>query len=82
MKKILAVFLMLLCMTACSDQTTAVRLLEEQGYKNISITGYVFFGCSEDDTFHTGFVATSAAGKQVEGVVCSDWFKGATIRLF
>lgn len=81
MKKIL-ILLALLITTACSDQTTAKRLLEEQGYKNIAITGYVWMGCSEDDTFHTGFTATSAAGSQVKGVVCSDWFKGATIRLF
>lgn len=83
MKKsmIAALLLLALAGVACTDSNKATRVLSDQGYTNIQITGYAFLGCSEDDTFSTGFTATSPAGKQVSGVVCSSWFtKGATIR--
>ena len=40
---------MVLFLTACTDSGTAQRVLQEQGFKNIQITGYEFFACSEDD---------------------------------
>ena len=67
-------------MAGCTDASKATRTLQAAGYQQIEITGYSVFGCSEDDTFHTGFVATGANGSRVEGVVCSGIFKGATIR--
>lgn len=71
---------MVLALAACSDGDTAQRILAQQGYTEIEITGWSPFSCSEDDTFSTGFIATSPAGLRVTGTVCSAWFKGATIR--
>lgn len=72
----------LLLLTSCSDADGATRVLQQAGYTNIQTTGYAWFGCSEDDTWATGFVATSVSGDRVEGVVCAGLMKGATIRVF
>lgn len=73
--------LLLILLTSCTNPEKATALLETQGYEDIQITGFKFFGCSEDDLSRTGFIATGMNGQQVEGVVCSGWFfKGATIR--
>lgn len=64
----------------CTDSSQATKALEGAGYKNVKITGYAFFGCDKNDAFHTGFEAVGQNGQQVEGVVCSGFFKGATIR--
>jgi len=65
----------------CSSGDEASRALNSAGYKQITITGYRFFGCGKDDRWHTGFEAVGQNGQRVSGVVCSDVFKGATIRL-
>ena len=52
------------------------------GYTDIQITGYVVMGCGEQDVFHTGFRAKSPNNTSVDGVVCSGWFKGSTVRFF
>ena len=68
-------------LTGCTSQADAERALKAEGYKNIEITGYAFFDCSKDDTYHTGFRAKNREGKTVEGTVCSGLlFKNATIR--
>lgn len=64
----------------CTDEETARRVLENNGYKNVEITGYRYFMRSDTDMFSTGFVATSPNGSRVSGAVCSGYFKGATIR--
>jgi hypothetical protein len=66
--------------SGCTNPDTATQALLDAGYSDIEITGYSFFGCSEDDTFKTGFIAKSARGKDVKGVVCSGFLKGSTIR--
>lgn len=66
--------------TACVDTETAHRVLENEGMTDIETTGYRYLGCSKGDTFNSGFKATNANGKHVEGVVCNGLFKGATIR--
>jgi hypothetical protein len=78
-KTILA-FCVAFVLSACSSSDQATRALQGAGYKDIRITGYSFFGCDEKDSFHTGFEATGPNGQRVDGVVCSGWFKGATIR--
>lgn len=78
-RTILILILAGLCSCARPDQTT--RVLSDQGYTNITITGYRWFTCDKNDTFCTGFKATTATGKQVTGAVGAGWFKGATIRL-
>lgn len=79
-KKFLLV-LSVMILAGCTDSNVAQRTLSGAGYKNIQITGYSVFGCSDDDFFHTGFKATGADGAQVSGTVCSGFFKGATIRM-
>lgn len=79
MRKIL-VLALVLCMVGCSSPKDAQKALEGAGYTEVRITGYRFFGCSKDDAFSTGFTAKGPTGKEVSGVVCSDWFKGSTIR--
>jgi hypothetical protein len=79
MKKLLIIAAILL--TGCTSQDKSFKALEASGYTNINMTGYSFFGCGDKDTFRDGFTATGANGKQISGVVCAGWFKGATIRL-
>jgi hypothetical protein len=81
MKKILILLLVAALMTGCTQPDKASSILKRDGYQNIELTGYKWFACSEDDFFHTGFKATKN-GQEVEGVVCSEWFKGSTVRTF
>jgi hypothetical protein len=82
----IAVFVVLIAaaifLGACSDAPSARRALQQQGYTNITTTGYALFGCGKDDSYSTGFEATTPAGYRVSGVVCSSWSKGSTIRVF
>lgn len=73
--------LVAVALVGCTDSDVANKALAGAGYTDIEITGYAFFGCSEDDAVHTGFKAKGLNGAPVEGVVCSGWLKGATIRL-
>ena len=77
---ILVVLIYLFIPWACQSPDSAKRVLEENGYTHIEITGYRWFACDEKDTFSTGFRATNAAGKPISGVVCSGLFKKSTIR--
>lgn len=61
-------------------QETSRMALLDAGYSNIEITGSEWYGCSEDDTYTIGFRANGPTGRPVKGVVCSDYFKGTTIR--
>lgn len=83
MKKFLAIALLGMLCAGCSDPAVAQRTLENMGYTNIEITGWgPFAGCGQDDTFVTKFKAISPNKKHVAGVVCSGWFKGATVRFY
>lgn len=82
MKALLVSVLALVCLTACTDQDGATKALEAAGYRNIHITGYVYFGCGEDDSYHTGFEAIGQNGRPVAGVVCAGVMKGSTIRVY
>lgn len=66
--------------TGCTDEETATRTLSNSGYTEINIKGYSFFGCSQDDFFHTEFSAKNSNGQVVEGIVCSGWLKNGTVR--
>lgn len=77
----LVLLLAVLILAGCTNADQATRLLKAQGFTDIHITGYRYFGCSEDDTYHTGFEAESISGEPVSGIVCAGWWhKGATIR--
>ena len=81
-KHVMAMALTLACVSACTDPNTATRVLESEGYSQITIKGYDWFACSEDDMYHTRFHAVGPSGKPTEGTVCSGlWFRGSTVRL-
>ncbi len=82
--KYAALGLLVIGLTACTDAGTATRILKAQGYKDVQITGYRFFGCGEQDQYRTGFKAIGPSGDQVEGVVCSGISflgKSSTVRI-
>ena len=65
----------------CKDAAGTQRVLEQNGYTNIVITGWRPFMKSEKDWYSTGFKATSPNGSNVTGAVTSGLvFKGNTIR--
>lgn len=62
------------------DQNT-VKVLEANGFNQVVLKGYDFFGCPKDDIYRTMFEAKNAQGRTVTGTVCKGWFTGAYIRL-
>jgi len=80
MKKLI-VFVSLVFLVGCTDPKHATKILSDNGYRNITTTGYSFFACSKDDFYHTGFKAISQNGTPISGTVCSGFFfKNSTIR--
>jgi hypothetical protein len=73
--------LLILSVLGCTDGEGARRILIEQNYHNVDITGYDTWGCPRDDYFSTGFTATSPNGTHVEGVVCEAAFGYMTVRI-
>lgn len=68
-------------LVACTDEDGTRRTLDSAGYTEIQTTGYSWFECGKDDSFHTGFRAKNPAGKVVTGTVCCGFAtKGCTIR--
>lgn len=77
---IVLVFLSVFGYGCFTDDTRTTRILQESGYTNVVTTGWAF-GCSDSDTFETGFKARSPNGTPVSGVVCCGLLKSCTIRL-
>lgn len=78
--KLITTLCVLLIITGCTDKENAERILKNDGFTHISVTGYNFFACSKDDFQHTGFIAKKGENT-VEGTVCSGlFFKNSTIR--
>lgn len=65
----------------CSDPEGTKRVLRQQNYTDIEITGFRYFTASKGDMYVTGFKAKAPNGETVTGVVTSGWFKGHTVRL-
>ena len=66
----------------CTNAEKATQVLQAQGYREVTITGYKWLGCAKDDAYHTGFRAKAPSGQRVDGTVCAGlWVKGSTIRL-
>lgn len=64
-----------------NDQTQeTITFLEQQGFRQVSITGYDPFSCSRDDISSIGFTAINSNGYKVSGTICSGLLKGKTIR--
>lgn len=80
MKK-LAILLALVALTSCTRPELTKRVLEDQGYTEIQITGWRPFQASSGGGWATGFEAKSPAGKRVAGTVTTGILKGSTIRL-
>jgi len=81
MKKLIIALAFATVLSGCTNADKSFRALEGAGYTQIQMNGFTFFGCDEKDSFHDSFTAKGMNGKYVDGVVCSGWFKGATIRL-
>ncbi|MBX5130724.1 hypothetical protein HJB53_30000 [Rhizobium lentis] len=64
------------------DPQDAQRILADNGMKDIQLKGGSWFGCAKGDTYNTEFVATSATGRRVEGVICGGLLKAYTVRLY
>ena len=80
MEYILIIFSFLL-LAGCTDNNHAEQILRDNGYTDVSMTGYSFWACGQDDWYHSGFIAKSPNGRRVKGTVCSGiWFKNSTIR--
>lgn len=56
-----------IALRGCTDEDGARRVLQQNGYKDITITGYRFGMGGEHDTYVTGFEATSPSGSRVSG---------------
>jgi hypothetical protein len=69
MKTLLAAVLVL-TLTACTDEDGAFHSLADAGYTSITITGRVWFGCGFGEIYRTGFVVVGPAKSVVSGVVC------------
>lgn len=73
-------FALVLLASCTQSKEEVARLLEKQGYTNVSTCGYSWLGCSKDDTYHTCFKA-ELNGKVIDGVICKGlFFKSSTIR--
>lgn len=79
MKKIILASALFL-VVGCTNPTGTKELLEKQGYTNIKITGYRPWMASDNDSYSTGFEATSPTGQKVTGAVTESWMKGKTVR--
>ena len=82
MKKLLILLPLCLLLTSCDGTQSSLRIIQEQGYSEVQITGVNIFACSKDDIFRYNFVANSPNGTNVRGVVCSAPLKGYTVRFF
>lgn len=83
MKKLIGFLLLLTILNSCTSDNDFLKgkqQLEQQGYNNITNTGYKFFCCDEKEGFSTGFSCYDKNSKQVTGCFCSGLLKGVTIR--
>lgn len=78
--KLIVGCILALSVVGCTDEPASRRALQNQGFTDISFTGYQFASCSDSDTTSTGFIAKNPLGVHVEGVVCCGWSKACTIR--
>lgn len=78
---LLTAILLATCLLGCTDEGSTRSTLQKAGFTNISVGGYSWFSCSEDDTTQTEFTATNPRGQRVSGTVCCGLVvKACTIR--
>lgn len=63
-----------------TDNEKATRILRDNGYTDISLTGWRPLMASKGEITATGFKATSPTGHRVSGAVTAGFYKGSTIR--
>lgn len=80
MKNFICIALLALSLVACTDEANSRNALENYGFTEIQFTGYQYFGCSDSDSFSTGFKAKNPQGRNVSGVVCCGYYKACTVR--
>lgn len=79
-QKTISVLFVIISLVSCTDSGESQRVLTDEGYEQIEITGYSPFKCGKDDMSSTGFRAKNAKGNVVTGTVCCGFLKGCTVR--
>lgn len=64
----------------CGVGENGRNAIESQGFTDIKIGDYAWFGCGRDDTYQSHFTAKNSNGKSVSGIVCCGILKGCTVR--
>ena len=80
--RMLFVLIPILFLTACTDPETATRAAEAMGLTDVKTTGYNMWACGDTYTYSTEFTAKNVLGKEVNGVVCSGYMSGASVRIY
>ena len=75
-----AIVLLAVFVIGMSDRETTKSVLKNQGFTDIAIKGWTFFGCGRGDFYRTKFYAHSSTDSPTKGVVCCGLLKGCTIR--
>ena len=70
-----------MCSDMFGDGTSEIAVIESQGYSDVKIEGVAWIGCSKEDSFKKKFTAKDRNGRTVEGVACSGYLKGTTVRI-
>lgn len=65
----------------CSDPEGTERVLRQQGFTEVEVTGWRPLSASKGDVYSTGFRAKAPNGESVTGAVTSGFWKGHTVRL-
>lgn len=74
------------CLASCTpNEDSTIRILQNEGYTNIHLLEYDWFGCSKGDTFSVKFTAEkynpyTKQSNTITGTVCKGVLKGYTIR--
>jgi hypothetical protein len=72
--------LALALLVGCTAPERSEEVLQQHGFTEITTGGYAWWGCGDDDTYHTKFTATNSQGMRVSGVVCCGQWKNCTVR--
>ena len=82
MKRLMIIITPLILASCMTDVKSAKHALIDAGYHPITVGGYDWLGCGQDDFYSTKFKAYSSDSTRiVKGCVCGGIFKGQTIRL-
>ena len=58
-----------------------IRVLEDQGLKDVQLGGIPFYGCSDDDSpFYNRDFSATRDGRKINGTICGGILKNWTVR--